>query len=97
MAISTPPTKPPVPTVDVTGARGALLAAANLKGESSTMRANGIDNKKNSHNEVSPTTRIPAMFNAAHATTTNNPTITPRRPSHNQGAICVRYATNSVG
>jgi hypothetical protein len=54
------------------------------------MAAKGIERRKNSHSDVSPTTRIPARFRAAQAITTKRPTMTPRCPSRNQGAICVR-------
>src|SRR2546429_5778178 len=43
----------------------------SLKGAKRTTSANGADSRTNSHSDVSPTTRIPATFNAAQDATTN--------------------------
>src|SRR2546429_2205008 len=63
-ATSIPPSKPsPV-------AAGAVWASARvpiLRGAITTIKANGADSRKNNHNEVIPTTRIPARFNTARS------------------------------
>ena len=55
-------------TPEPVGLVTTLASAPNLKGASSTIRMNGADNAKNSHNEVVDTTLTPAIFSSAQAT-----------------------------
>ena len=73
MSPQSPSPQPPVPSPVAAGAGCASPSAPILNGTITTITANGADNRKKSHSEVSPTTRIPAIFSAAQVITTNSP------------------------
>src|SRR5215467_6078788 len=74
MAISKPPM---MSTCDVVGVVIAFTRVPYLKGASTTIAANGAESSRKRQIDVVATTRIPAIFSAAHTATTDTPTNNP--------------------